>query len=272
MTTRTAAAPKITPLAVALLALIGLPLTFGCTAELTPDLSEAEANEALVALDQAGIGATREPNRRAGVDRFKVIVARADLPAGMAVMHELGLPRESEPSFATLFDDPGLIPTATDERARQAAAVGGELGRSLENVQGVVRARVHIALPEREALALDEQAPAPRASVLITHRSGRDPAPGEASVQALVAGAVDGLEADHVTVVFAPSEPASARRPNLVWVGPIAVSRGTATPLKAALGGALLLNLLLAIGLILSRRRATATDVVSTTARDKNST
>lgn len=95
-----------------------------------------------------------------------------------------------------------MVPTPTEERALYLHAVAGELARSVEAVDGVVTARVHLALPPVDPLRTGP-APAPRAAVLVKARPGARPrveplAPG---IQALVAGAVAGLDPGSVSVV-----------------------------------------------------------------------
>ncbi|MBX3272141.1 MAG: secretion protein [Sandaracinaceae bacterium] len=234
----------------------GLALVLlGCQAELSAGLDEEQADAIVIALDEAGIGAERErtdPSREP--PRYRVMVARSEVPAALAVLRAHELPREREPGWASLFERSSLVPSAGEERARHAAALGGELARSLEELDGVARARVHLALPDTGARRLDGDAPQARASVLLTMRPGAS-ADADAA-RALVAGAVDGLAAERVSVVITPARDAAPREPQLAWVGPIAVSRGTAALLKALLGGSLALNLLLAAALVLSRRRS----------------
>lgn len=235
----------------------------GCQAELSADLDEAQADAIVLALDEAGIGAERErtdPGRDPA--RYRVLVARADVPGALAVLRDHELPRERGPGWASLFEGSSLVPSPHQERAREAAAVGGELARSIEGMQGVVRARAHVALPGPTARPLDAEAAAARASVLVTVRPGARA--DEAAIRALVAGAVDGLAAEDVAVVVAEAPAPARREPNLAWVGPIAVSRGTATALKAILGGSLALNVILAVALVLSRRRTARRETVST--------
>lgn len=235
----------------------------GCQAELSAGLDEAQADAVVVALDQAGIGAEREREEPArDPARYRVMVPRADLPAALGVLHDQGLPREREPGWEALFDGAGLVPSAHEEQARQAAALGGELARSIEAMDGVERARVHVALPDPTVRPLDAEAPPVRASVLVSHRPGT--AVDESAIRTLVAGAVQGLAPEAVAVVTSEARSMTPREPNLVWVGPIAVSRGTAGALKGLLGGSLALNLILAVALVLSRRRSTRRSRVST--------
>lgn len=238
--------------------LLAALLASGCQAPIESDLSEAQANEILVALHAHGIGADKD-RAEGSDDGFEVWVAADDVSTALSVLRATEVPRRHEPGLSEVFGEGSLVPTATEERARYAAALGGELARSVERIDGVLDARVHVAIPDARHFALDEARPRPRASVLIRHRPGEAPFEEDA-IRALVAGAVDGMEAADVAVVSVAAPPPPAAAPNLVNVGPIAVTRGSASALKGVLGGAIGLNLLLAlclIGVVLRRRRAT---------------
>jgi type III secretion protein J len=238
---------------------LAVAVLMGCEAAVESGLEESEANAIVVALHEAQIGARKEADP-GGEERFQVMVPTDDVGAALERMREEGLPRPQAPGFEEMFGEGGLVPTATEEQARYVAALGGELSSSIEAMEGVLDARVHVALPDRRRIALDEQAPRPRASVLIRHRGAR-PAYSDEAVQALVAGAVQDMAPTDVAVVGVPVEIREASRgERLVSVGPITVTRGSATSLKAILGGALALHVLLA-GLlvwVVRRRRAVA--------------
>jgi len=243
-----------------LLALAAL-LVAGCEAAVESGLEEAEANAIVVALHEAQIGARKEPDP-GGDERYRVLVPADDVGPALERMREEGLPRPQAPGFDEMFGEPGLVPTATEEQARYVAALGGELSASIEAMEGVLDARVHVALPDRRRIALDEEAPRPRASVLIRHRGAR-PAYSDDAVRALIAGAVQDMAPTDVAVVGVPVEIREANRgERLVSVGPVTVTRGSATSLKAILAGALALHVVLA-GLlvwVLRRRRSVATE------------
>lgn len=235
---------------------VAAALCAACESELSSGLDEAQADEVVLALDEAGIGADRERVESGGEASYRVVVAPGDLAAALAVLRERELPRRPAAGFEELFDEGGLVPSAAQERARYAAAVSGELSRSLESLDGVVHARVHVALPEPGARPLDEGPPAARASVLIEHRPDADV--DEGAVRALVAGAVQDLAAEDVAVVRARTRARPARAPHLTRVGPVAVSRGTAGTLKGILAASFALNLILVVALVSIRRRTAA--------------
>lgn len=239
---------------VALVAAVWL-VASGCQAELERGLDEAQANAVLVALDEQGIGATKAAEVGAGDEpSFVVSVAPDDVAAALAVLRAEGLPRRDDPGLE-LFDEGSLVPTQTEERARMTAAISGELARSIEAIDGVLDARVHLALPRSEGFALDAPRPRARASVLVRHR-GATPPYDEAAVRRLVAGAVEDLAMDDVAVIGVPAAPAGSGERQLSQVGPFSVSRGSATGLKVALGTLLGSNVLLALGLALAFARS----------------
>jgi type III secretion protein J len=231
-------------------------LIAGCDARLAGDLSEAQANAMVVALHAKGIGAHKE-REGGGADeaRFAVEVAEGEAARALAVLAAADLPHRDDPGIEETFGEGGLVPTATEERARYLAAIGGELARTIERIDGVVDARVHVALPETRDLLLDEAAPSPRASVLVKHRADHAP-PDASALRALVSGAVQGMDPAQVAVLALPAEASGSAPAPLVALGPITVTQGSAWALKAIMGGSLLLHVVLASVLLVVLRRA----------------
>jgi type III secretion protein J len=185
-----------------------LPLVLGCLVsgcvreELLHDLDERQASEVVVALDDGGVDARKA--RPGGAEGpFSVEVAPDDAARALRILAERDLPRPRPPGFGEVFAKGGLVPTPTEERALYQHAVAGELARSLESVEGVVGARVHLALAEPDPLHPGERPPA-RASVLVRCRPAacaavRELAPG---FRALVAGSADRLDPATVSVII----------------------------------------------------------------------
>lgn len=246
-----------------LVALASVLALAGCRAAIESGLPEAQANEVLVALDRHGIHAVKETEQGgAGAGSYRVLVASDEVAEALAVLRAEELPRTPEPGLHELFGAPSLVPTATEERARLTAALGGELARSIESIDGVLDARVHLALPDASELPLDAPPPRPRASVLVRHRAagehGRPPY-DELAIQRLVAGAIQGMELTDVAVVGVASSDTPPERASLTSLGPIAVARGSAPTLRLVLGVLLGTNVVLALLLVfalLRRRRA----------------
>jgi type III secretion protein J len=235
---------------------LALVLALGCQAELASGLPDDQASALVVALDQAGIAASRELAGNGDEPAYRVHVAPDDVADALAVMRAEGLPRDVPAGLSETFGEGSLVPTPTEERARLIAALSGELSRSIEEIDGVLVARVHLALPETERLALDAPPPTPRASVLIRYRGDLAPY-DEAAVRRLVAGAIDHMSEADVAIVGVGSPPRPELEQRLAHLGPIAVTRGSATMLKLIVGGSLAFNVVMALvlGVVVTRRR-----------------
>jgi type III secretion protein J len=232
----------------------------GCSTNILHGIDERAANDSVGALERAGIGAEKladeGANGAAGASAFTVRVSRSDGPRALDLLRALGLPRDRRHGFSETYGQPSLIPTPSEERARYVDALAGELEHTLQEIDGVVSARVHLVLEEADPLApADKPRTAARAAILLTARPGRPPLP-EADVQRLVAGSVPGLAPTSVAVVVTAS-PAAEGPLALATVGPLRVSPGSRAFLVAALAiGLALLALLAALLLVLARRLA----------------
>jgi type III secretion protein J len=158
------------------------------------------------------------------------------------------------------YKQASLVPTATEERARFVDALTGELERTLEVVEGVVRARVHLVLPELDPMSLDPKPRVPaQAAILIKSRAGQPPPISEADIQKLVAGSVPSLLPEKVAVVVIPAPEVPAVGSGLVALGPLRLSAGSRAIVLAGFGAvALILAALAALLIVMARRLANA--------------
>jgi type III secretion protein J len=231
-----------------------------CSTNILHGIDERAANDAARALERAGIGAEKIAEDGGGAGsaaRFTLRVARGDGGRALDLLRALGLPREPRHGFSETYGQPSLIPTASEERARYVDALAGEIERTLEGVDGVVSARVHLVLEETDPLAADAKPRAPaRAAVLLTARPGHSPIARE-DVQRLVAGSVSGLEAAAVAVVVTAA-PEAVDEPSMTAVGPLRVTAGSRPILVGALAVGIGLLAVLAVLLLMTARRLAA--------------
>jgi type III secretion protein J len=171
----------------------------------------------------------------------------------MRVLQAQGLPRPVQPGFDALFSETGVLATPSEDRARLIAATAGELARSLEQLPGVLTARVHVAVPKAQP-ALDADPAPTTAAVLITRRQTAA-ALAEEPVRKLVSSAFEGLDPNRVSVVQVAAAAAQAGPAAFVRVGPFTVSRPSAPGLRAALAAALGLDVVFALAVIVLVRQ-----------------
>ena len=233
-------------------------LAIGCSTPIQHGLDETTANEVLTALERGGIEASKARDDSNG-EVFVISVPKVHALRALQLLQSLGLPRGQRAGFGEVYKQASLVPTPTEERARYLEALAGEIERTLETVDGVVAARVHLVLPEPDPLAVDgKPRVAAQAAVLLKVR----PTPAalrEADVQKLVAGSVAGLLPEAVAVVVTPAtEAPSQRAPGLASVGPLQVDPASRNLLAGILLGGLAVIATLAILLFLTARRLSA--------------
>lgn len=237
------ATTRIRRWSVSVLAVLALA---GCgRQELYGQLSERQVNEMVALLQGAGIDARKE-SREAG--QFAISSQQEHFGRAIELLHANGYPRGSFDNVGQLFKKEGFVSTPVEERARLTYALSQELANTLQTIDGVIVARVHLAVPDKDPLS-DKPRPA-SASVFIKHRPGRDLNPQVGQMKALVVNGVEGLPYDNVTVALFPGETASAPR-----VVPPADPLGTPLSLVAGAGA---LAMLAGVGVWGWRRRQPA--------------
>jgi len=229
----------------------------GCHQTIQHGLDELQANEIETVLQDAGLEASKE--KEGGRDaKWAISVPTDQTAAAMKILAEHELPRQRPPGFNEVFGQGSMVPTATEENARYVHALSGEISRTLTSVEGVVHARVHLVTTPA-APASFRPPPESRASVLLKVRHGQGAALSgqREDIRALVAGSVDSLKPENVSVMISEL-PAPANVPSRP--GPPGFVR------PVLIGAAVLIALLsvaLAFTILSTRRmrmRATATE------------
>jgi type III secretion protein J len=221
----------------------GFGLTTACAVPVAVDLDEASANRVARTLDENGI-AVEKSEESSGGDRWRIEVSRDDAAHAVSVLADRGLPEDANTGAPTSSGVSALVPSRGAEQARLLAGTAAELERTLSAIDGVLTARVHLAVEHVDPLS-DAEPPKPTASVLLRYR-GTSPPISENDVRKLVGGAVTGLSPDRIAVVsmVAPDPPATEP---LVVLGPFSTTRSGAAKLRALLAGAAVLNVFLVL-------------------------
>ncbi len=133
-------------------------------------------------------------------DGATVSVAADQLDAGRMEVASQPMPRSGRLGFE-LFDKPSWAASDFNEKVNYQRALEGELERTIQTLSDVVSARVHLVLPPDSVFTESDRAA--KASVVLKLRSGRLSLPEQAAIARLVAGSVDKLSPDNVTVVDA---------------------------------------------------------------------
>jgi flagellar M-ring protein FliF len=111
-----------------------------------------------------------------------------------------GMPQTGRLGFE-LFDKPNWVGSEFDERVNYQRALEGELEHTIGTLGVVKSARVHLVLPQASLFAAEEKV-AKASVVLKLKRASVDPEQADA-IRSLVAGSVENLSVDQVTLVDA---------------------------------------------------------------------
>jgi type III secretion protein J len=219
-------------------------LTACSSQEIYGDLSEANANDLVAALADAGIVATK-----AKVDeKWSVGVDQGDFAKAVGTLRAAGLPKEDFDTLGSVFKKEGFTSTPLEERARLAYGLSQELSRTISEIDGVVQARVHLAMPEPDPLSREAKPSA--ASVFVKYRTGFDLRSQTGAIKSLVTNSIEGLSYDRVSVVMVPAKslpPAKTNEADLL----------TSTLLRIFAAVTALVVLLFAARALLRRHKAT---------------
>lgn len=156
-------------------------------------LSTDDAGEIVSYLRDAGIPYRLSDNGTT------ILVPESQVYETRLSLASQGLPRGGVVGFE-VFLESAFGATDFDRQVRYLMALQGELTRTIREINGVVDARVHIALPERRLFTRDER-PA-TASVFLQLQPGVQLSASQVrGIAHLIARSVEGLEPENITIV-----------------------------------------------------------------------
>jgi type III secretion protein J len=207
-------------------------LLAGCErAELYTGLTEKEANEMLAVVHGAGFDAAKATPDNGKT--WTLSATKGDFPQEVALLEARGYPRERYETLGDVFKKEGFVSSPTEERARMMFGLSQELSHTISEIDGVVDARVHVAMPEDDPL--DDQPKPSSAAVFIKYDPSVELGDQVGSIKALVVNSIEGLPYDKVTVVLSPARPISpavtarsGARPGLALLSGVAALGGAA--------------------------------------------
>lgn len=155
-------------------------------------LDQSDVNQISMALAEANMDFT------VGSDGGSIQIAAGQTGKARLMLAERGLPNSSNAGYE-LFDNVGSLGlTSFMQEVTRVRALEGEIARTIQTIQGITAARVHIVMPDVGNFRRGEQKPTASVMIRAAASSGRKSA---SSIRHLVASAVPGLEADDVTVL-----------------------------------------------------------------------
>jgi flagellar biosynthesis/type III secretory pathway M-ring protein FliF/YscJ len=161
---------------------------------LYPQLSDRAGGEVIAALEQLDIP------YRLSADTGRVEVAADQLHLARYRLAALGLPKSDADAEDAIDRSPSFGASSLQEQQRYQHALEIDLARSIQKLQTIELARVHLALPKVSPFLRD--APPATAAVLLRLRPGAQLSAAQVgSIQTLVAASVPRLKRAEVQVL-----------------------------------------------------------------------
>lgn len=155
-------------------------------------LEGSDVNQISIALAEANI------DFKTGTDGASIQVPVGSTGKARLYLAERGLPSSSNSGYE-LFDNVGSLGlTSFMQEVTRVRALEGEIARTIQQINGIAAARVHIVMPERGNFRKADQPPTASVMIRASSTAGRKAA---ASIRHLVSASVPGLEAEHVTIL-----------------------------------------------------------------------
>lgn len=171
-------------------------------------LDEKEANEILVFLAQKGINATKVQAATEGGGGAKIVLWNIGVPAvqaneAMALLNQAGLPRRRGQNLLGIFSNVGLVPSGMEQKIRYQAGLAEQIANTIRKIDGVLDADLQISFPEEDPLNPNANKGKITASVYVKHSGVLDDPNAHlvTRIKRLVAGSINGLDFDNVTVI-----------------------------------------------------------------------
>ena len=179
------------------IAILGVSFWYGSKPDMVPlytNLETKDAGDVVNSLKESGVEYTVDENKT-GTTIFVPATQVHDVRLELATN---GLPRGNK-GFE-LFDDSKLGVTEFQNKVNYLQALQGELTRTIEQIDNVQKARVHIFLPE-DSLYKKNEKPA-TASIMLVLKKDETLTPMEVKgIVNLVSHSIQGLLPENITIV-----------------------------------------------------------------------
>lgn len=214
-----------------------------CKIELYSQLTEKQANQMLAILVSGGIDTSKVA---LGKGMYEIKVEEDILATAVDLLNLHGLPGDSFASMAELYKKDGLISSPMEERIRYMFALSQSIAETLTNIDGVLVARVHVALPESDKYSGDTKPTS--ASVFIKHQSQFHPDSAIPEIKRIIESSIEGLLYERIAIFMSPAVSISSqeKKHDIVKYGPLEIGSNSLTTVKWLT--ALVLGILGALG------------------------
>lgn len=177
-------------------------------------VEEREANEIVVFLASRGIAAEKIAAKSSGgvggdsgPSMWNIAVPEGTMTDAMAILNQNGLPRKKGTNLLELFAKQGLMTSEKEETIRYQAGLEQQIANTIRKIDGVIDADVQLSFPpDTNAIGPTSTQAIPQrvtAAVYVKHQGIVDDPNSHlvSKIKRLVAGSVNGLDINDVTVI-----------------------------------------------------------------------
>lgn len=190
--------------------------------DLLKGLDQQQANEVIAVLQRHNIEAEKTDRGKTG---YSVNVAQADFAAAVDWLKTYDLPSRPRLEVAQMFPADSLVSSPRAEKARLYSAIEQRLEQSLQTMNGILSARVHISY-DLDAEEGSRAARPVHLSALAVYDRDAEPEQKVNDIKRFLKNSFAEVEYDNISVVLsrrseaqqqAPSTPASDRGNGMAW-------------------------------------------------------
>ncbi len=188
----------------------------GCHVELFHDLNEKQANEILMVLRKSHIDAKKIRAKEIKNISWVITVPEDAIETALHISIQNDMPRQSPLGFNELYSNSTLVPTNTEEKAKYISALCGELSKTLEAIDGVLAARIHIALPDKDFSLIERSASQASVAALIKINPKVTNIPDDNEIKLLLSKSIDCVSLDHIAIIKTITDTESIKVPEKI--------------------------------------------------------
>lgn len=165
---------------------------------LLKNLNQVQANEVIATLLRNNIAAEKMDHGKSG---YSITIDKVDLPAAVDLLKTYQLPSPPRMEIARMFPGDSLVSSPRAEKARLYSAIEQRLEQSLQVLEGVANASVHVSYD----IDAGENGRSPRPvhlSALVSYEPESDPALLISDVKRFLKNSFAEVAYDHISVVL----------------------------------------------------------------------
>lgn len=174
-------------------------LLVGCRQpSLLEGLDQQQVNEVIAVMQRNNISAVKVDNGKAG---YSVTIAHVDFAAAVDLLTMYSLPSKPRVEVAQMFPADSLVASPRAEKARLYSALEQRLEQSLNTLEGVVSARVHVSY-DLESGESGRKAVPLHVSALVVRERDRDTQLLTTDIKRFLKNSFSSMDYENISVVL----------------------------------------------------------------------